>query len=108
MDWLSKLIESVFNGVAKLIVSAQNLGELGVSGVWAFFSLILIAYIFIKLRQERKMSEIAWDVRIKEVEADTLMSSAVENGFDKMTNELREMRHALGQNGDNNVQVDKK
>ena len=108
MNWLQQSITAFFDGLTKLTLGASRLGDLSASGVWAFFTIILVVYIFIKLRQERLMGERAWEIRTKEIQADIGMSQAIVNGFDKLSgrindgldkasDELKEMRHALGQ-----------
>lgn len=81
----------------KFIGSAERLGVLSSSSVWAFFCLVLLAYIFVDSRYKRKASEQAWNARLEEANADHLMAQAVE----KMAEQIRELRYSLnGRNKD--------
>jgi len=91
-------VKAIFSGLGQTIDGAARLGNLNVASVWAFFNLVLIAYLFLKQKEEKRNNDMVQELRVRQVEADTLMSQAVESGFDKMSNELREMRHSLGQN----------
>ncbi len=81
-------IKAVFDGLAKLIDSAARLGELPLAAALWLFILILVAFIIFKLRQEKLVSEKAWDIRIKEVETDALFMQGVEQGFSRLAEKV--------------------
>ena len=88
-----------------MIGSAEKLGTLSAAAVWSFFTLILIGYIFYSRRLENRTSELRLNARLKDVEADILMSKAIETGFSKVADELKEVRHEIerSDSGDTHV-----
>lgn len=78
----------IFEGVDGIIRSADKLGALSTAAILAFFCLVFLLYVFYLLRQQRSGSELAWEVRFKEVDADKAMASAIEQGFTKVVERL--------------------
>jgi len=100
---VGNIVSGIFQGLTDLIGSAERLGTLSAAAIWAFFTLILIGYVFYSKRQESKISEIRLGVRLKDVEADILMSKAIESGLSKVADELKEVRHEIERIGGNHV-----
>lgn len=85
------MFSSLFDGLDKFISGADRLGALSASGVWAFFCLVFIIYIFWDLRQKKVSAEAAWKARLEEARADTLMAVAIE----KLASEIQELRYKI-------------
>lgn len=88
-------IGQFFGGLDKLIGGAERLGTLSAAGIWAFFTLVLIAYLFLDLRRQQKASQIAWNARLEEVKGEALVAAALE----RMADEIKELRHYVTDNG---------
>lgn len=84
MDIITKILDQFIGG-------AERLGALGVSAVWAFFVVILIAYIAWDLKAKKEAAELAWQARIKESEADGMVANAIE----KLADQIKELRYKL-------------
>jgi len=90
-------METVFSGLTQLIGGAEKLGALGAAAVWAFFTLILLGYIFWIQRAQKQAAESAWAARLEEAKADAMMASAVE----KLADQIKEIRHTIKCGGPN-------
>lgn len=77
--------------IDSLIVNAEKLGKLSGTAVWAFFTLLLIAYIIWEMKAKKSSSEQAWAARTKEAEADGMMANAVS----KLADQIKEIRIKL-------------
>lgn len=64
--------------IESIIENAQKLGALSAAAVWAFFTLLLIAYFIYQLKIQRESSRDAWEARKSEAKADLLIAGAVE------------------------------
>ncbi len=91
------MIEGLFKLIGALVENAEKLGTFSAAAVWAFFTLVLIGYIFFDMRDKKKAAESAWSARLEEAKADALMASAIE----KLADQIREMRYSLGKGGAN-------
>lgn len=74
-----------------IIGNAEKLGTLGAASIWAFFTLLLIAYITWDMKAKKSSSDQAWAARIKDAETDGMMAKAVE----KLADQIKELRHKL-------------
>lgn len=83
------MMEELFRSFVK---SAQVLGELPPASIWAFVAIVEAVYIFNDKRNQTRLSDKAWNARIKEAQADTLMATALE----KVCAEVREIRNKVG------------
>lgn len=90
---MNNFISGIISG---LIGNAQKLGELSVTSVWAFFTLILIGYIVYDMRIKKQAAESAWNARLEEAKADGLIAAALE----KMANEIKELRYKIKPTGE--------
>lgn len=99
MDWLIRLINAVFSGLTQLTTSAATLGQLSAQATWAFFTLILIGYIFYTMKTQKEAAQMILEARIKDAEADSLMAQAV----DKLADQIKELRYRMDKNGMSNV-----
>ena len=77
--------------LTKFIQQIQVVESLSATAVWAFFCFIFIAYIFYDIKQKKISSEKAWEIRLKEAEADGLMISAI----DRLADEIEELRRDI-------------
>lgn len=84
-------METISNIFKNLIDGAERLGALSVAAVWAFFTIILIAYVVWDLRTKKEASELAWQARIKDAETDGLIANAIE----KLADQIKELRYKL-------------
>lgn len=76
------MVEGFLKGI---VDNAEKLGTFSAAAVWAFFTLVLIAYIFFDMRAKKQAAALAWQARLKEAEADILMANAVS----KLADEVR-------------------
>ena len=103
-------MEKLFQALNELIKSANNLGALSTAAILAFFCLVFLGYIIYTIRQQRIGSDVAWQARLKESEADAAMAKAIEQGFGSVVTEMREVRYEVRElqkikdtNGDKHV-----
>ncbi len=90
------MVDWIFKVVSDVIGNAEKLAGLSVTGVWAFFTLVLIAYIVYDMKLKKQASDSAWDARLEEAKADGLIAAALE----KMSNEIKELRYRIKCDGD--------
>ena len=88
-------MSKLFELIDKIISSADKLGTLSTAAILAFFCLVFLLYILYNIHQQRVGSTTAWEARFKEAEADAAMAQALEQGFDKISTELREVRYEV-------------
>lgn len=81
-----------------IIGNAEKLGALSAAAVWAFFTLVLIAYIAWDMRIKKQSSDSAWEARLKEAESDSLMANAIE----KLSEQIKELRMKMGKSRKDN------
>lgn len=81
---MSELIDGI-------IQNAEKLGQLSATAIWAFFTLLLVFYIYWDMRAKKTSSDQAWSARIDEAKAD----SAIANAMEKLADQVKELRHKL-------------
>lgn len=76
--------DQVYGPINKAVQSANALGALGVTAVWALFCMCLVAYIIWTLKQA-KASDKQWqDIRMKEALSDQSVGEALSRIADKV------------------------
>lgn len=91
-------MDHFFNALSQFISGAERLGALNPSAVWAFFSLTFLLYILYDARQKKISSDQAWQARLRESEADTLIASAIDklaDSIEDLEEQVKELRHKL-------------
>lgn len=83
-DLLVKILTEVIQG-------AERLGAFSSSSVWAFFCLVLIAFIFYDKRNQKQSYDNAVEARLAAAKADVLIASSVE----KVAEEVKELRYKI-------------
>lgn len=84
-------MDTIVNIFKNIVDGAERLAGLSVAAVWAFFTIILIAYVIWDQKTKKQASEMAWQARIKDAETDGMMANAIE----KLADQIKELRIKL-------------
>ena len=80
--------------IKRFTQSAQELGALQASGIWALFSLTLVAYIVWDKKQSKRRDEIWQDIRIKEAMAEVNSAQALNkmgDAYERLVDKISEI-----------------
>lgn len=83
--------EHGFSIVTKAVQSANEGGNLTVTGVWALFCFVLLAYIVYRERLAKASTEEWQRIRTEEAKADMIMGTA----FNRMVDEIMKIKIIL-------------
>jgi hypothetical protein len=81
-----------FGLVKKAVESAQELGALQASALWALFCLVLLAYIAYKLKQERSDRDTWFTIRLEDAKSDFALAQAVQKLVDKLVEDVQHIK----------------
>lgn len=77
--------------IKHLLSSTEALAKMGAIAAWVFFTLVLLIDRFLTERAQKKAAERMVEVRLKDLETDAMMATAVE----KLSDQIKELRYKI-------------
>lgn len=85
------MMEALSEVIKHLLSSTEILAKMGAIAAWVFFTLVLLIDRVLTERAQKKASEKAFELRLKDLETDVMMANAVE----KLSEQVKEIRFKI-------------